>query len=107
MSHHAFAAAAPVPQVEVPEAIRRRQGTQTIATAPEPVNWLVRTEWPAQLSSAEQQGSSTDVAGQDSSRLSPKQQQAWFADPRRGIVMSLAETQQQFPHLQMVGQELQ
>ena len=95
--------AAPVPQVEVPEAIRRRQATQTIATAPEPVGWLVRTEWSAQLRTIPRDHLSVGSESQVSSSVQQGQQQAWFADPRKGTVMSFAETQQQFPHLQMVS----
>ena len=76
---------------------------QTIATAPEPVNWLVRTEWPAQLSHMHQQHLSNNQNAQDSNRVDSGQQHAWFADPRKGTVMSYAETQQLFPHLQMVS----
>lgn len=94
--------AAPAPQVEVPEAIRRRQATQTIATAPEPINWLVRTEWSAQLSSTTLQQPSRNLDPQDSSNQAQLQDQAWFADPRKGSVMSAADVQQSLPHLQMV-----
>lgn len=94
--------AAPAPQVEVPDAIRRRQATQTIATAPEPINWLVRTEWSAQLSSTTLQQPSSNLAPQDSSNQAQLQDQAWFADPRKGIVMSAAGVQQSLPHLQLV-----
>lgn len=98
--------AAPVAQVEVPETIRKRQAMQTIAGAPEPVNWVVRTEWPAQVQHNRMQQAAlhaTQAPLPESGALQQlEQQQCCFADPRRGTVMSYAECQQAFPHLQMV-----
>jgi hypothetical protein len=103
----ALLAAAPVPEVAIPDNIRHRQATQTIATAPEPNAWLVRTEWPAQMA-ALQHGAKhlehqilvpTDFTSSDAEELQP-----CFADPVKGSVMSLADCQAKYPHMQLVSQ---
>lgn len=99
--------AAPVPEVAIPDNIRHRQATQTIATAPEPNAWLVRTEWPAQMAALQpgakhvehQTPVPRDVASTHAEKLQP-----CFADPVKGSVMSLADCQAKYPHMQLVSQ---
>ncbi len=99
--------AAPVTEVAIPDNIRHRQATQTIATAPEPNAWLVRTEWPAQMAVLQhgakhlehQIPEPRDTTSTDAEKLQP-----WFADPVKGSVMSLADCQAKYPHMQLVSQ---
>ena len=108
------------PEVAMPEHIRRRQATQTIATAPEPCAWLVRTEWPAQLAAQQHQAQAqapSKAQGQGHDALAQAgehadadnaavQGQPWFADPLKGRLMSLADCQKQYPHMQLVRQSM-
>lgn len=89
--------AVPVPEVAIPDNIRRRQATQTIATAPEPSAWLLRTEWPAQLAADGQQQRSAPLPHESSSI------QPCFVDPMKGSVMSQADCQERYPHMKMVS----
>ena len=90
-----------MPEVAIPENIRRRQATQTIATAPEPNGWLVRTEWPAYW--AAQNGQTVQPAHRTLSvHTSVNEMQPCFVDPVKGLVMTLAECQQKYPHMQLV-----
>ncbi|KAL3151872.1 hypothetical protein ABBQ38_012834 [Trebouxia sp. C0009 RCD-2024] len=86
---------APVPEVVTPANIKRRQATQTKATAPEPAAWLLRTEWPAQLAADACQDPTLQLPGADSS-LPP-----CFVNPLKASVMSQEECQKQNPHMRM------
>jgi len=100
-------AAAPVPELAIPDNIRHRQATQTIATAPEPNAWLVRTEWPAQMAAlqhgAKHPEQQTPVP-RDMHATNAEELQPCFADPVKGSVMSLADCQAKYPHMQLVSQ---
>ena len=91
----------------MPENIRRRQATQTIATAPEPNAWLVRTEWPAHLAAQQhrhnEQGRARPVPKSSTAAEAAGDLQPWFADPVKGSVMSLADCQAKYPHMDLVG----
>lgn len=93
----ACVSAAPVPEVVTPANIKRRQATQTKATAPEPAAWLLRTEWPAQLAADACQDPTLQLPGADSS-LPP-----CFVNPLKASVMSQEECQKQNPHMRMVS----
>ncbi len=94
-------------QVAIPDNIRHRQATQTIATAPEPNAWLVRTEWPAQVAALQHGAKNLEhqfpvprnITSTDAEKLQP-----CFADPVKGLVMSLADCQAKYPHMQLVSQ---
>ncbi|DBB12185.1 hypothetical protein WJX82_000627 [Trebouxia sp. C0006] len=98
---------APVPELAIPENIRHRQATQTIATAPEPNAWLVRTEWPAQMAAlqhgAKHPEQQTPVP-RDMHATNAEELQPCFADPVKGSVMSLADCQAKYPHMQLAAQ---
>ncbi len=87
--------AAPVP--EVAANIKRRQATQTIATAPEPSAWLLRTEWPAQLAADACQDPTIQLSHAD------RTLQPCFVNPLKASVMSQEECQKQHPHMRMVS----
>lgn len=89
--------AAPVPEVAIPANIRRRQATQTIATAPEPAAWLLRTEWPAQFAIDACQDPALQLPDANSSL------QPCFVNPLKASVMSQEECQKQNPHMRMVS----
>lgn len=93
----------PVPEVAVPDNIRRRQATQTIATAPEPSAWLLRTEWPAQLAACSHQDGNVQFQGAYSSLQSP----TLFVNPMKATVMVQEECQKQYPHMKMVSHDTQ
>ena len=103
----AMLAAAPVPEVAIPDNIRHRQATQTIATAPEPNAWLVRTEWPAQMAALQHGVKHLEhhtPVPRTTTSTNVKELQPCFADPVKGSVMSLADCQATYPHMQLVSQ---
>ena len=100
----ALLAAAPVPEVAIPDNIRHRQATQTIATAPEPNAWLVRTEWPAQMAVLQHGVKHPDHQSLVPRNTTAEELQPCFADPMKGSVMSLADCQAKYPHMQLVSQ---
>lgn len=103
----ALLAAAPVPEVAIPDNIRHRQATQTFATAPEPNAWLVRTEWPAQMAALQPGAKHPEhqtLVPRDVNLTNAQELQPCFADPVKGSVMSLADCQAKYPHMQLVSQ---
>ena len=83
----------------MPDNIKRRQATQTIATAPEPSAWLLRTEWPAQLAADAHQDCTVHPHGGDSTLQSPP----WFVNPMKATVMSQEDCQTLYPHMKLVS----
>ncbi len=98
-----------MPEVAIPDNVRHRQATQTIATAPEPNAWLVRTEWSAQMAPLQQGAKHLEQQAPvpmvpDNNSTNAEELQPCFADPVKGSVMSLADCQAKYPHMQLVSQ---